>query len=236
MVSLLPAVQSAAGAPTPKLKASNKPNLLNRGKTRKADEAGLDMDSLSAPPSPAKRARVTFKEEVEEKVMEIFKPKTRSLESVRAEVKRSVDGHLREDSEEYDALRALFLPRKEGEEDSQDDPIDLKTYVVALTGYTSMLNSKCKGLVHTLLDFEWMGRDESFVKAYVHFLGSLASSQGAYVQSILDMLVQRFTGGKLHLQSYGTSLTLLQSGSRVAVYLVVPMSAGLSYPNVFTSL
>lgn len=236
MVSLLPAVQSAATAPTPKLQPSSKPNLLKRGTRRTADDAGLDMDSLSVPPSPAKRARVTFKEEVEEKIMETFKPKTRSLESVRAEVKRSVDGYLRGDSEAYDALRALFSPKKEGEEDSQDDPVDLKTYVVALTGYASMLNSKCKGLVHTMLDFEWMGRDESFVKAYVHFLGSLASSQGAYVQSILDMLVQRFTGGKLHLQPYGTCLTQVQSSSRVAAYPVVRMSAVLSYPNVFMLL
>jgi len=208
MVSLVPAAQSAVPAPAPKLKAASKPSLLRRGTIRKADDAGLDMDSLSAPPSPAKRARVTFKEEVEEKLMESsFKPKLRSLESVRAEVKRSVDGHLRGDSEAYDALRSLFSPKREGEEDSQDEEVDLKTYVIALTGYASMLNSKCKGLVHNIVDFEWMGRDEGFVKAYVHFLGSLASSQGAYIQSILDMLVQRFAGGKLHLQPYRTCLT-----------------------------
>merc|ERR1712098_189576 len=42
-----------------------------------------------------------------------------------------------------------------------------------------------------------MGRDEAFVKAYVQFLGSLASAQGAYVGSVLGMLVGYFYGIRL---------------------------------------
>ena len=51
-------------------------------------------------------------------------------------------------------------------------------------------------MVAAVLAFEWMGRDGSFVKAYVHFLGNLASAQGAYVGMVLEMLVDHFLGGK----------------------------------------
>jgi RNA polymerase I-specific transcription initiation factor RRN3 len=193
MVSLLPAVQSHVPAPTIK---PSKP-LLRRGTIRKADDAGLDVGSLSAPPSPIKRARVTFNPDVEEKVMEVFTAKPRSLESVRAEVKRSIEAHARGDSEGYDGMKNIFVPRKREDEDMEDKQVDLKTYLIALTGYASLLNSKCGGLVRAILACEWMGRDEGFVKAYVQFLGSLASAQGAYVQAILEMLVKYFYGGKL---------------------------------------
>lgn len=201
MVSLLPTVKTAVPLPPSKASLINKaitpikPAVLRRGTIRKADYAGLDMDSLDVPPNPAKRPRVTFKDEVEEKVLETFKPKSKSLESVRAEVKRSIEGHFRGDSEGYDALKSIFAPRREGEEEHEGLG-DVKTYLIALTGYASLLNVKCSGLVRCLLSFEWMGRDEGTVRAYVHFLGSLASSQGAFVQSILEMLVKQFTGGK----------------------------------------
>ena len=191
MVGLITAVP----LPPPKAGIANKSTLIRRGTIRKADDAGLDMDTLSTPPSPAKRLRVTFKEEVEEKVLEAFRPKSKSLDSVRAEVKRSLDGHFKGDSEAYDVLKAIFVAKKDGEEDGEDGE-DIRTYLVALTTYASMLNAKCSGLVRTLLAFEWMGRDEPTVKAYIHFLGSLASSQGAFLQAILDMLVQNFTGIK----------------------------------------
>jgi hypothetical protein len=91
MVGLITAVT----LPPPKAGLANKSKLIQRGTIRKADDAELDMHTLSTPSSPAKRPRVTFKEEVEEKVLESFRPKTKSLDSVRAEVKRSLDGHLK---------------------------------------------------------------------------------------------------------------------------------------------
>jgi RNA polymerase I-specific transcription initiation factor RRN3 len=50
--------------------------------------------------------------------------------------------------------------------------------------------------VQAMIKCDWMGRDEAFVKSYVQFLGSLASSQGAYVVTVLEMLVTNFYGGK----------------------------------------
>jgi RNA polymerase I-specific transcription initiation factor RRN3 len=199
MVSRVPVVRPSAPVPASKI---IKP-LLRRatlsGTTRKVDDAGLDGDLLSAPPSPSKRVRVTFNPHVEEKVMEEFKPTGRSLESVRAEVKTAIEAHLKGDSEGYDVIKDVFSPRRSADDDDDEEPgndADIKTYLLALTNHASILNKGCSGLVKALLSCAWMGRDESFVKAYVFFLGSLASSQGAYVEMILGMLVGHFHGGK----------------------------------------
>jgi RNA polymerase I-specific transcription initiation factor RRN3 len=199
MVSLVPIARPAAPAAAPK---PSKP-LLRRatlsGTIRKAEDAGLDSDFLSAPPSPSKRVRVTFNPDVEEKVMEEYQIKGRSLESVRLEVKSSIEAHLKGDSEGYDIIKEVFSPSRTDDEDEEsagDKSVDMKTYLLALTSYASSLNKGCSGLVKAILACEWMGRDESFVKAYVHFLGSLTSAQGAYVGMVLGMLVGNFYGGK----------------------------------------
>ena len=197
MVSLVPMVRPSAPTPTPK---SSKPTLRRSalsGTIRKSEDAGLDADLISAPPSPKKRARVTFNPEVEEKVLEEYKPKGRSFELVRAEVKRAIESHGRGDSEGYDIIKEVFAPRNSSPRDeSQEGKEDIKTYLLALTRYSALLNRSCSGLVKAVLACEWMGRDESFVKAYVQFLGNLASAQGAYVGMVLGMLVDYFHGGK----------------------------------------
>lgn len=197
MVSRVPMVRPSAPVPAPK---AIKP-LLRRatlsGTVRKVDDAGLDGDLLSAPSSTNKRARVTFNPNVEEKVMEEFKPRGRSLDSVRAEVKAAIESHLKGDSEGYDVIKEVFSSRRGDDEEGDGKDVDIKAYLLALTSHASLLNKGCAGLVKALLNCDWMGREESFVKAYVYFLGSLASSQGAYVGMILGMLVERFHGVKL---------------------------------------
>lgn len=211
-------VRPSAPVPAPK---AIKP-LLRRatlsGTVRKVDDAGLDGDLLSAPSSPNKRARVTFNPNVEEKVMEEFKPKGRSLDSVRAEVKAAIESHLKGDSEGYDVIKEVFSPRRSDDEEEEVDAkdVDIKAYLLALTSHASLLNKGCSGLVKALLNCDWMGREESFVKAYVYFLGSLASSQGAYVGMILGMLVEHFHGGEL---------PLIVSGS-LAKFYAVKLSSG----------
>lgn len=129
--------------------------------------------------------------------MEEYSPKSRrSLEAVRGEVRRAIEGHGRGDSEAYDGLKEIFAPRRGGENDSEVDQGEMKQYLLALSSNAALLNRSCNGLVGSLLACEWMGRDEGFVKAYVHLLGSLASAQGMYVGSVLAMLVGHFLGGK----------------------------------------
>ncbi|KAH6709574.1 RNA polymerase I-specific transcription initiation factor-like protein rrn3 [Leptodontidium sp. MPI-SDFR-AT-0119] len=247
MVSLISSARpsgSASSAPAPK---PSKP-LLRRatlsGTIRKSEDAGLDIDLMSVPPSPSKRARVTFNPTVEEKVMEAYQAKRRSLDSIRAEVKRSIEAHVKSqgDSNGYDNIKEMFAPRRgEDEELGEGSSVDLKTYLVALTSYTSLLNKNCNGLVKALLACEWMGRDEAFVKAYVQFLGSLASAQGAYVGMVLGMLVGHFYGVRL---SSGRlpgcpNINRDQLTSRVHVALkyllrLVPSASGVLSPILAT--
>jgi RNA polymerase I-specific transcription initiation factor RRN3 len=222
MVSLVPITRPPGSAAAPK---PGKP-LLRRatlsGTIRKAEDAELDSDFLSAPPSPSKRARVSFNPNVEEKIAEQYQVKGRSLESVRLEVRSSIEAHLKGDSEGYDIIKEGFSPRRGDDEDESEGEmmVDMKTYLLALTSYASALNKGCSGLIKAILACEWMGRDESFVKAYVHFLGSLISAQGAYVGMVLGMLVGHFYGGKtsriMSLKSIPDDFTVRLSSGRLA--------------------
>lgn len=199
MVSLVQPSPASLELPKPQL---SKP-LLRRatlsGTIRKGTDAGLDSDILSAPPSPSKRAKVTFNPNVEEKVLEQYSMKGRSLESVRAEIRRAIDGHLNGDSDGYDSVKEIFSPKQADSGERGGETEEMRAYLIALTNYVSLLNKNCSGLVKTILACEWIGRDEKFVRAYVHFLGSLASAQGAYIGMVLGMLVGYFSGCRLLL-------------------------------------
>jgi len=190
MVSLGPIARSAA----PK-SAASKPLLRRVTLIRNSDDADLDSDLLSSPLSSNKRSKVTFNPKVEEKFMEEYNVRGRSLESVRQEVKRAIDAHGQGNSEGYDAIKEIFVPKKGVAEDDEVASDEMKVYLLALTGHASLLNKGCSGLVKAVLACEWLGREEGFVRAYVQFLGSLSSAQGAYVGLVLGMLVGYFQGG-----------------------------------------
>ncbi|PBP26872.1 RNA polymerase I-specific transcription initiation factor-like protein rrn3 [Diplocarpon rosae] len=199
MVSLLPSIRPSAPVPAAKPSKPLLRRATSSGTIRKSEDAGLDIDLVSVPYSPNKRARVTFNPTVEEKVMEVYQAKGRSLDSIRAEVRRSIEAHTRDqgNNEGYDKIREMFAPRRGEDDEGEGSNVDLKNYLVALTSYTSLLNKRCNGLVKALLLCDWMGRDEAFVKSYVHFLGSLASAQGIYVGMVLGMLVGHFQGVRI---------------------------------------
>lgn len=163
------------------------------GTVRKSDE--LDVDTLSAPPSPSKRARVTFDDNVQEQVIP-----GRSFELIRAEVRHAIEAHIRGDSEEYDILKEVFAPKQKDQDYEREvGNEEMRKYVLAITNSVSLLGKNCAGLVKAVLGCEWLGRDEGFVKAYVQFLGNLASAQGSYVKMVLETLVWTFSGGKFSL-------------------------------------
>ncbi|TAQ89820.1 hypothetical protein B7494_g1874 [Chlorociboria aeruginascens] len=194
MVSLVPTAGPGGSLPSAK---PSKP-LLRRstlsGTVRKVDDAGLDDNLPSVPSSPSKRARVSFNPNVEEKVMEEYSAKGRSLESIRSEVRRAIEAHGRGHSEQYDTIKEIFSSQTEEEEEEEEANTEMRSYLLALTSYVSLLNRNCSGLVKSILHCEWMGRDEGFLKVYVHFLGNLASAQGSYVGLVLGMLVEHFRG------------------------------------------
>jgi len=147
------------------------------GTVRTRDEAGLDIDVSpgSTPPSPSKKARtVTFSPVVDEKyysesrAMAEYAP---DFEAVRIEVKLALDEHIRGGSDEkYDMLKEIFGPVKRGAAKDGQDNEEIRTNLLALTSCVSLLGRNCAGLVRAVLECEWMGRDEGFVKIYVHFL------------------------------------------------------------------
>ena len=200
MVSVVPLALPMEPRALPK---PSKP-LLQRplsGIIRKSDDADLSDELLS---TPTKRARVTFNPTVEEKVMEAYSVKGRSAEVIRAEVRRAIESHKRGDSGDYDALKDVFAqgskdkaePGDDEDEDEDEEAaalarVDLKTYLVVLTNHVSLLKG-CTGLVRAVLTCDWVGRDTGFVKAYIQFLGHLASAQGGYVGLVLGMLVEYF--------------------------------------------
>jgi RNA polymerase I-specific transcription initiation factor RRN3 len=179
---------------------------------RTRDEAGLDVDDSapSAPPSLNKRARtVTFSPVIEEQVfsssaaMAGFAPdgSARDLENIREEVRFVVEERAKGangNNEGYDALREVFAPGKlrDGNARQEASSEQVKMHLLALTNCVGLLGKNCSSLVKAVLECEWMGRNEAFVKVYVHFLGNLASAQGAYVGIVLGMLVGKFIGGE----------------------------------------
>lgn len=194
---------STTNKPTP-----SKP-LLRRatlsGSVRTRDEAGIDVESemsMSTPPSPNKRLRtVTFNPLVEQQIFSsslAIREAEVDLERVRSEARRSIEDHNHNVSEEgFNDLKELFRPAAKGKEREIPSNEKIRAHLLALTSCVSLLGKGCSPLVNLILDLEWIGRDEIFVKVYVHFLGNLVSAQGVYVASVLNMLVEKFGGCKL---------------------------------------
>lgn len=246
MVSVVP----VAGPYEPKALQNPKKPLLRRptvaGAIRKSNDADLSDELLS---TPTKRARVTFNPTVEEKVMETYSAKGKSVEAIRAEVRRAIELHKNGESGEYDALKELFAPADKGDPSDYDEEdeeaaaiarVDLKTYLVVLTNHTSLLKG-CASLVRGVLTCDWVGRDTGFVKAYIQFLGHLASAQGSYVGLVLDMLVSYFHGVRIssgRLPGY-PDVSRNQLSSRIHTALkhvlsVIP-AAGAALSQILTS-
>ncbi|KAF2459815.1 RNA polymerase I-specific transcription initiation factor RRN3 [Lineolata rhizophorae] len=142
---------------------------------------------------PGKRARVAFDPAVEVRIMEPWSSE-KSVELVRHEVRRGLERRAAGDASGTDGIKALFEARPAGGEDGEEAPSSalLRRYVNALTGNVSLVGKNCAGLVHAVLESEWVGRDEAFVAAYTRFLGGLISAHNGYLRSVMNMLVDKF--------------------------------------------
>ncbi|RGP61963.1 hypothetical protein FSPOR_9633 [Fusarium sporotrichioides] len=168
---------------------------------RKAEDAGLS-DPIDAPESPTKRRKVLFDDI--RNVTVTYEVGKRTMDEVKLEVRTALEEHLRGNDGQYDTLKELFasdkqryLPPVIGEEDDTLKPHELQVYVVALTGCVPILKDKaCNGLVKTILNCSWLGRDDAFVKVFTHFLAALVSAQGSYLSPVLAMMVEKFTDSR----------------------------------------
>jgi len=157
---------------------------------RKRDNTDMDLDEDAVPPSPGKRAKVTFDTDVEVRVIDGWE---KGPELVREEVRRAVVKHAHGENTGYDRLKEVFTTEPTAED--APNPTMMRNYMLALLSNVASLNKSCSGLVHAVLESQWLGRDEGYVALYVRFLGTLASAQGGFVGAVLRMLVNNFSNG-----------------------------------------
>ncbi|KUL87479.1 hypothetical protein ZTR_04550 [Talaromyces verruculosus] len=189
--------------------SSRKKVSSTAGKKRKIVVIDLESspEPSSAPksdadvPPPAKRARVQFDETADVKrsppPVEDDTPQEKSVALVREEIRRAIQRHVSgADSEGYDQIKEIFTtdPKATPIEESTEipSPTSIKRHMMGLLSNVAALNRDCSGLVHAVLGSEWVGRDESYVKLFVRFLGNLAATHAGYMRAVLKMLVNYF--------------------------------------------
>lgn len=178
-----------------------------------ASSGASDAGEEARAPNIKKRPRVQFDADVKmhdvgssEKTLMIRDRNQRlsngssekSLGVIREEVRRAIHRHISgSDNEGYDRLKAIFTadPKRLDEDPfiSYELPThtSLKHHLMGLLSHVASLDRACNGLVQAVLDSEWLGRDESYVKLYIRFLGNLAAAQGTYLGTILKMLATK---------------------------------------------
>jgi len=140
---------------------------------------------MEYPESPTKRKKSVHFDMNLNVISEIG---ARTLEETKKQVWKALDEHARGDSELYIELKDIFANEKErylapiaGEEEDTLKPQELVLYVIALTSCAPSLNKSCSALVKTILQCSYLGRDDTFFKAYCQLMAALASAHGSYL-------------------------------------------------------
>ncbi|OQE28323.1 hypothetical protein PENSTE_c003G10129 [Penicillium steckii] len=190
-----------------------KPSKL-AGTKRKMEDADMSLspssslsEAMAEDGHSKKRPRVTFAENTESQPAPIAVAGTtttntpgRSLPVIREEVRKAIHRHVvMGENEAYDKVKEIFTadPKK------ADDPMysyelpthtNLRNHLMGLLSHVASLDRNCSSLVTAILNSEWLGRDDSYVKLYTRFLGNLAAAQGTYLSFVLKMLVSKLSG------------------------------------------
>ena len=176
--SLRPAGISAATTPLVR-----HPNLV-----RKHDE--IKNETISAP--PRKRAKVTFDNTVEVKDLHEWE---KSPELIQEEVRRALQMHAMGDDSGFDEVKDVYVP---GAKDATEPTSNgLKNYTTALLSNVAAIDKSCSSLVYAILKSDWVYQADDYVTIYVRFLANLVSTQGKFMQDVLDMMAQILATGKL---------------------------------------
>ena len=183
----------------PILKGSSS-SILGARRTR--DDADLENDSMDGSQSPRKRQKVEF----DLNNIEIHEIGVRTVDEVKQEIRKALDEHTRGDDEEYDTLKEILSGKQKlmyDDEDEDADPTlpekrrqELKVYLVALSSFTPRLGRSASGLVKSVLQCQWIGRDEQFARVYTQFLASLVGAQGSCLTQVLSTIVDKFTDSR----------------------------------------
>ena len=212
--SALTTVQLARVAANGPLKPILKSSSSVLSVRRSRDDAGLDdhnadddnedddASSMEGVHSPQrKRARVEFDLEN----IEVHEIGARSVEEIRKEIRDALDRHVQGHDEDYDVLKQTLQGKSVLYSDEDDDEMapdsvviakqhqELKGYFIALTAFAPRLGRSCDGLVRSVLQCQWLGRDDQFAKIYIHFLAALVSAQGPRLTQVLSTIVEKFS-------------------------------------------
>jgi RNA polymerase I-specific transcription initiation factor RRN3 len=177
----------------PSIRSILKPTSSVLGR-RKAQD---DVDA-ETPESSNKRRKVLF-DDIRNITYEI---KSRTMDQVKFEVRTALEEHLRGNDGQYDTIKEMFANSNKRRAPTQEDdenpkPQELQVYIMALTNCIPVLKDKqCNGLVRAILNSSWIGRDDTFVKTFTHFLAALVSAQGSYLTSVMAMLVDKFNDSR----------------------------------------
>lgn len=173
------------------------------GKRRlSSDEDTMDEVHPDAPSGARKRQKVEF----DLNNIEVHEIGVRTVEEIKTEIRKALEGHERADDEEYDILKDTLSGKQVLRHDDFDDGdmsitekrrLELKIYLVALASFAPQLGRSNHGLVKSVLQCEWLGRDDQFAKIYVQFLAALVSAQGACLNPVLTMIVDKFSASRV---------------------------------------
>ncbi|KAF7585911.1 hypothetical protein BBP40_009874 [Aspergillus hancockii] len=195
----------ATSSPVPILKTAKE--TPTAGIKHKMEDMNLSLSPSSSGssdgeglPSPRKRARVQFKDveivSYDEREQGNTGAPEKSVAVVREEVRRAIQRHISgADSEAYDRIKEIFSADPRRRDEDSLFPYDVPTHttlryhLLGLLSNVASLDRSCNGLVNAVLNSVWLGRDESYIKLYIRFLGNLAAAQGSYLGSVLKMLV-----------------------------------------------
>jgi len=181
MVSVMTTAPRTGGAAvaTPLKTSARRPTLV-----RKRDDIDFDNTRDSTPSSPSKKAKVSFDNEVEVRVMDEWE---KAPAVVREEVRRALERHVLGDHSGYERVKEIYT-RKTSAEDAPSTAT-LRNYTAALLSSVSALNRSCSDLISRVLQSDWTVMPDEYVALYLRFLGNLVSAQGAYLADVLRMLV-----------------------------------------------
>ena len=167
-----------------------KPLVRRSTLVRKRDE----IENGSSP-APAKRVKVAFDEKVEVQNIHDWQ---KAPEVILEEVRRAFQKHAQGENSGYNELKSIYNSQKK--EKKPVSSTTMKSYTMALLSNVSILNKSCSDLVHAVLNSQWLGRDDDYVRAYMRLIANIVSSQGIFVVEVLGMLVENLTGGKRLVQ------------------------------------
>lgn len=165
------------------------------------EEMNLSLSPSNSPspdstPSPRKRPRVQFDLRRATYYGNESEQSEKSAAVVREEVRRAIQRHVSNGgSEAYDRVKEIFAadPRSRDQDGMLDYDVpthtSLKNHLMGLLSNVATMDRSCNGLVTAVLNSQWLGRDDSYVKLYIRFLGNLAAAQGVFLGAVLRMLV-----------------------------------------------